>query len=72
MSGPHGPDIPLGYKVWVFGSKIAGVLMFAVGIEMVTRESLGWAAVLLFAGAAIVVAPVRSPERWAKGRRRRA
>ena len=64
-------DIPRGYKVWVFGSKMVGVLTFAVGIEMLTRASLGWAAVLLFAGAAIVVAPISSPERWGQGPRRR-
>lgn len=58
------PDIPTTYKVWVFGSKLAGVLSFAVGIEMLTRGSLAWAALLLVAGAAVVVAPVSSPVRW--------
>ena len=65
-------DIPTGYQVWVFGSKMAGVLAFAIGIEMLTRGSMGWAALLLFGGAAIVVAPVSSPERWNKRTRGRA
>lgn len=65
-------DIPTGYKIWVFGSKLAGVLAFAVGIEMLTRGSFPAAALLLFAGAAIVVAPVSSPETWTRRTRRRA
>ncbi len=72
MTAASGIDIPLTYKAWVFGSKLAGVLTFAVGIEMLSRGAIGWAAVLLFAGAAIVVAPVRSPEGWGKGRSRRS
>jgi hypothetical protein len=56
--------IPTIYKAWVFGTKGAGVLMFAVGIEMLVRGAPIWAAVLLLAGAAVVVAPVRSPEEW--------
>ena len=57
-------EIPGTYKAWVFGSKLTGVLVFAVGIEMLARGSLAWAALLLVAGAAVVVAPVRSPEEW--------
>jgi hypothetical protein len=57
-------DVPIGYKVWVFGSKLVGILAFAVGIEMLTLHLWLWAAVLLLAGAVIVVAPVRSPEEW--------
>jgi hypothetical protein len=68
----QGSAIPTGYKIWVFGSKLAGVLAFAVGIEMLTRGSLVGAALFLFVGSAIVVAPVRSPERWNAKRRRRA
>ncbi|NIP33480.1 MAG: hypothetical protein GWO27_01085, partial [Thermoplasmata archaeon] len=49
------PGIPTGYKVWVFGSKLAGVLAFAVGIELLTRGEPLWAAMLLFGGATIVV-----------------
>lgn len=64
--------IPTGYKVWVFGSKLAGVLAFAVGIEMLTRAEPLWAAMLLFGGAAIVVAPVRSPDEWGRRTKRRA
>ena len=63
--------IPTGYKVWVFGSKLAGVLAFAVGIEMLTRGDLIIASMLLFGGAAIVVAPVRSPDDWGRGEGRR-
>lgn len=72
MTGPTvTEEIPGAYKAWVFGSKLAGVLMFAAGIEMLTRGSLAWAGLLLVAGAAVVVAPVRSPEEWKKrfGRR---
>jgi hypothetical protein len=72
MTDDLGTEISTGYKVWVFGSKLLGVLAFAVGIEMVTRGSMGTAALLLFAGAAIVVAPVSSPERWNERKRRRA
>lgn len=57
-------EVPMGYKAWVFGSKLAGVLVFAVGIEMLTRGSPGWAGLFLFAGAAVVVAPVGSPSKW--------
>ena len=64
-------DVPRSYKAWVFGTKLAGVLLFAVGIEMLTRGSLAWAALLLVGGAAIVVAPVRPPEEWS-GRFRRS
>jgi hypothetical protein len=72
MAGEHQVDIPAGYKAWVFGSKAVGVLTFAVGIEMLTQANLGWAALLLFAGAAVVVAPVSSPEKWKRRTRRRA
>jgi len=72
MAAATGTDVPLGYKLWVFGSKLAGVMAFAVGIEMLTRASVGWAALLLFAGAAIVVAPTSSPERWRRRTNRRA
>jgi hypothetical protein len=69
---PHGvEDIPMGYKLWVFGSKIAGVLTFAVGIEMLTRGELAWAGLLLFVGAAVVVAPVSGPNKWNERFRRR-
>ena len=62
---PHAvEDIPMGYKLWVFGSKIAGVLTFAVGIEMLTKGELAWAGLLLFVGAAVVVAPVGGPNKW--------
>ncbi len=57
-------EIPPGYKAWVFGSKLVGVLVFAMGIEMLTRGSLGWAGLFLFAGAAVTVAPVSSPSKW--------
>ncbi len=70
--GAVGEDIPTTYKAWVFGSKLAGVLLFAVGIEMLTRGALAWAALLLVAGAAIVVAPVRSPEQWSSRSRGRS
>jgi hypothetical protein len=56
--------IPASYKAWVFGSKLAGVLVFAVGIEMMARGEPLWAGLLLLAGAAVVLAPVRSPDRW--------
>lgn len=64
-----GQAVPRAYKVWVFGSKIAGVLVFAVGLEMVIRASPLWAAVLLVAGAALVLAPVRGPEAWQRFQR---
>jgi hypothetical protein len=64
-------EIPTSYKAWVFGTKLAGVLLFAVGIEMLTRGALAWAGLLLVGGTAIVVAPVRSPEKWS-GRFRRS
>ena len=64
-AGPHGvEDVPMGYKLWVFGSKIAGVLSFAVGIEMLTKGELVWAGLLLLVGAAVVVAPVSGPNNW--------
>jgi hypothetical protein len=63
--------VPSSYKAWVFGTKLAGVLIFAVGIEMLTRGSPAWAALLLVSGAAIVVAPVGSPDEWS-GRFRRS
>jgi hypothetical protein len=61
-----GPDepVPRGYKAWVFGSKLAGVAVFTVGIEMLTRGELLWAIALLIAGAAVVLAPVRGPRAW--------
>ena len=72
VSDPHAvEDTPMGYKLWVFGSKIAGVLAFAVGIEMLTRGELAWAGLLLFVGAAVVVAPVSAPDRWNERFRRR-
>ncbi len=64
-------DTPMGYKLWVFGSKIAGVLAFAVGIEMLTRGELAWSGLLLFVGAAVVVAPVSGPDKWKERFRRR-
>lgn len=69
-TGTGDTEVPTAYKVWVFGSKLVGVLTFAVGIEMLGRGSLAWAAVLLSAGATIVLAPVRPPEGWGRGRRR--
>jgi len=63
--------VPTGYKVWVFGSKLLGVLVFAVGIEMLARGSLAWAGLLMLAGAAVVVAPVSDPERWKERMSRR-
>jgi hypothetical protein len=56
--------VPASYKAWVFGSKLVGVLVFAVGIEMLARGEPLWAGLLLLAGAAVVLAPVRSPEGW--------
>jgi hypothetical protein len=64
MDGDDQGRIPTSYKAWVFGGKLAGVLIFAVGIEMLTRGEPLWAALLLLAGAAVVLAPVRSPEGW--------
>ncbi len=61
--GP-GAAVPRGYKLWVFGSKLAGVGMFTVGIEMLVRAEPLWALLLLLAGAAIVLAPVRGPRAW--------
>ncbi len=72
MVDATGPEtIPVAYKAWVFGSKLMGVLAFAVGIEMLTRGSLAWAGLLMLAGAAVVLAPVSSPERWRERMRRR-
>jgi hypothetical protein len=59
-------DVPAGYKAWAFGSKAAGVLVFAVGIEMLTRGSIPLAGLLLIAGAAVVLVPASSPDRWGK------
>ncbi len=71
VADPHAvEDAPMGYKLWVFESKIAGVLTFAVGIEMLTRGELAWAGLLLFAGAALVVAPVSGPNKWNERSRR--
>jgi hypothetical protein len=61
--GPEA-EVPRGYKVWVFGSKLAGVAVFTLGIEMLTRGEPLWAALLLIAGAAVVLAPVRGPRAW--------
>lgn len=63
--------VPTGYKVWVFGSKLAGVLVFAVGIEFLTRGDLAWAGLCLLSGAVVVLAPVRSPEEYGRTMRRR-
>jgi hypothetical protein len=62
-----GDDVPTTYKLWVFGSKLAGVGVFTVGVEMIVRGHLAWAALLMVAGAAIVVAPVRGPRAWHRG-----
>jgi len=51
----------------VFGSKLAGVGVFAVGVEMIVRGHLAWAALLVVAGAAVVIAPVRGPRAWRRG-----
>jgi hypothetical protein len=72
MTGEEAGTVPTGYKAWIFGSKAAGVLTFAVGIEMLTRGELAWAGLLLLAGAAVVMAPVRSPDGWRTGSKRRA
>jgi hypothetical protein len=64
MEGEEPAAVPAGYKAWVFGSKMAGVVVFAVGIEMLTRGEPLWAGLLLLAGAAVVMAPVRSPDTW--------
>ncbi len=72
VAEPHAvEDVPTGYKLWVFGSKIAGVLSFAVGIEMLTMGDLVWAGLLLLVGAAVVVAPVSGPSMWNDRFRRR-
>ena len=65
------PEVPRAFKLWVFGSKLVGVLVFAVGIEMLTRASWLWAGALLAAGAATVLAPIGSPEEWKDRCRRR-
>ena len=70
LEGDRG--VPTSYKAWVFGSKLTGVLAFAVGIEMLVRAEPLWAAMMLFGGAAIVMAPVRSPDAWERRRSRRA
>ena len=62
-----GDEVPTSYKLWVFGSKFAGVGLFAVGVEMIVRGHLAWAALLMVTGAAIVVAPVRGPRAWRRG-----
>jgi hypothetical protein len=64
MDGGEPGRVPTSYKAWVFGSKLAGVLVFAVGIEMLTRGEPLWATLLLLAGAVVVLAPVMSPEKW--------
>lgn len=61
--GP-GEDVPRAYRLWVFGSKLAGVAAFAVGIEMLTRGQLVFATSLLLIGALVVLAPVRGPRAW--------
>jgi hypothetical protein len=72
MMGAEGPsEVPAGYKAWVFGSKLAGVLVFAAGIEMLARGEPLWAGSLLLLGAAVVLAPVRSPDRWREREGRR-
>jgi hypothetical protein len=60
----HGDGIPTAYKVWVFGSKLLGIALFAVGIEMLTRGALAWAGLLMVGGAGLVILPVRPPEEW--------
>jgi hypothetical protein len=60
-------DLPQGYKMWVFGTKLAGVVLFTVGVEMIVRGHLVWAAALLVAGAALVIAPIRGPKAWRRG-----
>ena len=62
-----GDEVPTTYKLWVFGSKLAGVGVFAFGVEMIVRGHLAWAALLMVVGAAIVVAPVRGPRAWRRG-----
>ena len=62
-----GDEVPTTYKLWVFGSKFSGVGLFAVGVEMIIRGHLSWAALLLVAGAAIVIAPVHGPRAWRRG-----
>lgn len=64
VQGTEGEAIPVGYKAWVFGSKLVGVLVFAVGIEMMARGALVWAGLLLLSGAVIVLVPVSSPDAW--------
>ena len=64
--GP-GAEVPRAYRLWVFGSKLAGVGVFAVGVEMIVRGHLAWAALLVVAGAAVVIAPVRGPRAWRRG-----
>ena len=57
-------DIPTSYKVWVFGSKLVGIGLFAVGIEMLIQGALLWAGLLLVGGAAVTLWPVGSPDGW--------
>ena len=61
--GP-GAEVPRAYRLWVFGSKLAGVALFTVGIELLTRGRPAWALLLILVGAAIVLAPVRGPRAW--------
>ncbi len=72
MAGAPAAALPTGYKLWVFGSKLVGVLIFAIGIELLTRGQLAWAGLLLLVGAVVVLAPVRSPDKWRGIPKRRA
>ena len=63
----QGDGIPTAYKIWVFGSKLLGIALFAVGIEMLTKGALAWAGLLMVGGAGLVILPVRSPEEWEAG-----
>ena len=57
-------DFPRAYKAWVFGTKLGGVVVFAVGLEMLLRGHFLWSAGLLVTSALVVLAPVRGPGAW--------